>query len=199
MVPNPREPPAEMRGGVDTGAHFPLPARVVKLPLLALLSLAIVGCASAPPQPRQVEHLTPLPIALNPDFTFRKTIQYFLDPAATPVRAAVDASVSFERYYRLYGALNSLDTRQRFGNYYTIFWRSRHPADVTVRLEYRQEKLHAFTQAREVTYHQVHGTTRTVFAIIGDDFLNDGRVIAWRASLVVDGQIVALSRSYLWE
>lgn len=172
----------------------------MKLPLLALFCFAIAGCASAPPsQPRQVEHLTSLPIALDPDFSFRKIIQYFLDPLAKPVAANVDASVSFERYYHLYGATTSLDVRQRLGNYYTIFWRSKRPADVTVRFEYRQDKLHAFTQAREITYHQARGTTRTVFAVIGDDFIDDGRVIAWRTSLIVNGRIVALKRSYLWE
>ncbi len=172
----------------------------MKLPLLALLCLGLVGCAGTPPPPtRQVVKLEPLPIKLDPDFSFRKIIQYFLDPAAKPLNGQVDAAVAFESYYRAYGALTALDTRQRLGNYYTIFWRSQHPADVTVRFEYRQEKLHAFTQAREITYRQVKGTQRTLFTIIGDDFINDGRVIAWRASLIVNGRIVAVSRSYLWE
>ncbi len=140
-----------------------------------------------------------LPVALDPDFSFRKTIQYFLDPAAKPVNPRVDAAVAFERQYRLYGALTALDARQRLGNYYTIFWRAKRPADVTVRFEYRQEKLHAFTQAREATYRDAKGTNRTVFAIVGDDFINDGRVIAWRESLIVNGQVVATNRSYLWE
>ncbi len=148
---------------------------------------------------RQVENLKPLPIVLDPAFSFRKTIQYFLDPAAKPLTSGVNAAVAFERSYRLYGALTALDARQRLGNYYTIFWRADRRADVTVRFEYRQEKLHAFTQAREVTYPGAKGTNRTVFAIIGDDFANDGRVIAWRESLIVNGQIVAMNRSYLWE
>lgn len=172
----------------------------MKLPLLAFFCLAIAGCASAPqPQPRQVEHLAPLPVALDPDFSFRKIIQYFLNPAAKAISANVDASVAFERSYHSYGAITALDVRQRQGNYYTIFWRSKHPADVTVRFEYRQESLHAFTQAREITYQQARGTTRTVFALIGDDFSDDGRVIAWRISLIVKGRIVAVKRSYLWD
>lgn len=170
----------------------------MKLPL-ALLCLAVVGCAATPPTPRQVENPQPPPVALNPDFSFRKTIQYFLDPAAKPLTGLVDASVGFERSYRMFGAVTALDQHQRFGNYFTFFWRARRRADVTVRLEYRQDKLHAFTQAREVSYRQVHGTTRTVFAIIGEDFYDKGRVLAWRASLIVDGRIVATNRSYLWE
>jgi hypothetical protein len=54
-------------------------------------------------------------------------------------------------------------------------------------------------QAREVDYPSARGHYQTEFAIIGDDFFDDGRVIAWRALLIVDGRIVAMRRSYLWE
>ena len=47
------------------------------------------------------------------------------------------------------------------GSYYTFFWRARRTADVTVRFEYRQEKLHAFTQAREVRYENARGRYQT--------------------------------------
>jgi hypothetical protein len=140
-----------------------------------------------------------LPVALDRDFEFRKVTQYFLDPAAPRLTGQVDASVRFERDYRMFGAITALDQHQRFGNYYSFFWVARHAADVRVRLEYRQEKLHAFIQAREVRYPHARGHHRTEFAIIGDDFYDDGRVIAWRASLIVDGRIVARRRSYLWE
>ncbi len=165
---------------------------------LVLFCLVLAGCASPPPT-RQVEKVEPLPIALDRDFAFRKTKQYFLNPLAPPLTPGTDASISFEKSYRLYGAITALDQRQRYGNYYAFFWRARRRVDVTVRLEYRQDKLHALVQAREVHYQNVRGTRETEFAIIGDDFYNDGRVISWRASLIVDGRIVALKRSYLWE
>jgi hypothetical protein len=182
---------------IDTTPHFSFHAPVVKL-ALAVLCLLLIGCASVPPPTRQVEQLKSLPIALNPDFSFRKTKQYFLDPRVQSVRG-IDASVAFERSYHNYGAITALDLREHIGSYYTFFWRARRPANVTVRLEYRQEKLHAFTQAREVRYEHAHGSYQTHFAIIGDDYYNDGRVIAWRASLIAGGRIVAMSRSYLWE
>ena len=118
---------------------------------------------------------------------------------APRITGQIDASVRFERDYRMFGAITALDQRQRFGNYYDFFWIAHRPADVRVRLEYRQEKLHAFVQAREVEYRGAQGHHQTSFAIIGDDFFDDGRVIAWRASLIVGGQIVAVRRSYLWE
>jgi len=80
-----------------------------------------------------------------------------------------------------------------------FFWRVKRPSDVTVRLEYRQEKLHEHTQAQEITYRNVRGTNKTEFKVIGDDYFDDGRVIAWRCLLIANGRIVAENRSFLWE
>lgn len=167
--------------------------------LPAVFCLALAGCAGLPPQPYQVEKPRPLPIALDKDFEIRKVLQYFLDPNAKPLSGQVNAAVVFERYYRMYGAITALDQHQRFGNYFDFFWHARRQADVRVRLEYRQEKLHALVQAREVFYPQARGHFKTEFAIIGDDFFEDGRVISWRVTLIVDGRIVATRKSYLWE
>ncbi len=184
---------------IDTGALFPFDARVVRI-LLAVFCLLVAGCASTPPpRPYQVQKPRPLPVALEKDFSFGKVSQYYLDPTAKPLTGQVDASVLFERSYRLYGAITALDQRQRFGNYYSFNWRAQRRADVRVRLEYRQEKLHAFIQAREAFYPQARGRFKTEFAVIGNDYYDDGRVIAWRATLIVDGRIVAVTRSYLWE
>ena len=184
---------------IDTHALFPFDAPVVRILLLAPFCLTLAACAETPPKPYQVENVKPLPIALDRDFQLRKTQQYFLDPAPTQLSGQVDASVLFERGYRLYGAVTAVDQRQRYGNYFDFFWRARRDADVRFRLEYRQEKLHAFVQAREVRYPHARGHHRTEIAIIGDDFFDDGRVIAWRASLIVGGRIVATKQSYLWE
>ena len=94
---------------------------------------------------------------------------------------------------------HTADQRQRFGNYFDFFWRAKRPANVTVRLEYRQEKLRSFVQAREMSYPHAQGQQKTEFAIIGDDYLNDGRVISWRCLLIENGRIVAENRSYLVE
>jgi hypothetical protein len=165
---------------------------------LAVFSLVLAGCASQP-KPYQVQAPKSLSVALDRDFAFRKTKLYFLDDHPKIIIGLVDASIGFERSYLLYGALTALDQHQRFGNYFDFFWRARRQADVTVRLEYRQEKLHAFVQAREIRYPRAKGHHETHFEIIGDDYFDDGGVIAWRASLIVDGRIAAVARSYLWE
>ena len=53
-------------------------------------------------------------------------------------------------------------------------------------------------QAREIRYPNARGHHKTEFAIIGDDFFDDGRVIAWRCLLIENGRIVAEKKSYLW-
>lgn len=173
-----------------------------------LFSLAIACAGAVPPANpyRQVLKIEPLPTALDPAFQFRKVKQFLLsDPIAprkgpkfstTVVR---DPSIGFERAYYLHGAVTVLDQRRRYGDYLDFFWRAKKPAEVTVRFEYRQEKLRYFTQAREVTYANGKGSHKTTFRILGDDFFSDGRILSWRCLLVVQGRIVAETRSYLWK
>ena len=178
------------------------------------------------PEPRPVDRVLPLPMALSDDFQFRKTKLYLLTEAApgqekstttdqtqsatkggklsstapsSKSNTVQDASIRFERQYRLFGAVTKLDQRERFGNYFDFFWRARRAANLTVRLEYRQEKLHAHVQAQEISYPNARGSYKTEFKVIGDDYLDDGRVTAWRCLLIESGRIVAETHSYIWE
>jgi hypothetical protein len=184
-----------------------------------LLGLVFVaGLVRAEEEPKLLAKVTPLPVALDPDFEFRKTKLFSLttqepkgvaklgkagriSTAQPGSKTAVvqDASIAFERQYRLYGAVTAIDKHQRYGDYFDFFWRAKRTADVKVRLEYRQEKLHSFVQAQEASYSSIRGNHKTEFKVIGDDYENDGRVIAWRCLLINNGQIVAENRSYLWE
>ena len=188
---------------------------------LILVALCVSGKAASREEPRIIEKVTPLPVALDKDFEFRKTKLFLLSEKApttgqrvrqttstlgaksnTPSQKTAtlqDAPITFERQYRMFGAVTGLDQRQRFGNYFDFFWRAKRPSDVTVRLEYRQEKLHEHVQAQEITYRNMRGTNKTEFKVIGDDYFDDGRVIAWRCLLIANGQIVAENRSFMWE
>jgi len=187
------------------------------------LLIATSGLVGATEEPRILAKVTPLPVALSKDFEFRKIKLFFLSEKAqrpgeraqqsvsklspggssnTPSQKTAtlaDAQIAFERQYRLFGAVTGLDQAQRFGDYFDFFWRAKRPANVTVRLEYRQEKLHDFVQAQEISYRNVRGTNRTEFKVIGDDYFDDGRVIAWRCLLIENGRIVAENRSYMWK
>jgi len=109
-------------------------------------------------------------------------------------------AVDFERRYYMWPATTQLDRNALRGNYLNFFWWNHgQPADVTVRLEYRQANLGPFVMAREKTYPSVKGSRRTQFTIIGDDYLENGPVTNWRCLLIVDGKIVGLTQSYLWK
>jgi hypothetical protein len=173
-----------------------------------------------------LDRVVPLPMALNEDFQFRKTKLYLLTENApgqekssgtdgvqgkakggklsstapsSKSTTVQDASIRFERQYRLFGAVTKLDQRERIGNYFDFLWRARRAADLTVRLEYRQEKLHAHVQAQEISYSNVRGSHKTEFKVVGDDYFDDGRVTAWRCLLIENGTIVAETHSYMWE
>jgi hypothetical protein len=184
------------------------------------LFVFIASGKPAPVEPKIVEKVTPLPVALDKDFQFRKTKLFIISQKATATQRSQqttssinkksnapsektatlqDAPITFERQYRMFGAVTGLDQRQRFGNYFDFFWRARRPSDITVRLEYRQEKLHEHVQAQEISYQNVHGTRKTEFKVIGDDYWDDGEVIAWRCLLISNGRIVAENRSFMWE
>jgi hypothetical protein len=195
--------------------------RLAGAALALLLPFVVTSSDGAREEARVVETVRRLPVALNDDFEFRKTKLFFLSEKApkpgerahqststvggksnSPSQKTAtlqDAPIVFERQYRLFGAVTALDQRQRSGNYFDFFWRARRPSDVTVRLEYRQEKLHDHVQAQEISYRNVRGTHRTEFKVIGDDYFDDGRVVAWRCLLIENGRIVAENRSFMWE
>ena len=187
----------------------------MKLAVLLGLACLFGGEVFAAGQVRVLTKVNPLPVALDNDFQFRKTKLFHLmenPPKArksfsqamatnpnNPTAGIAEASLGFERTYRLHGAISAADKKQRYGNYFDFFWRVKRPANVTVRLEYRQEALRSFVQAREISYPEAKGNYKTEFAVIGDDYFQDGRVTAWRCLLIENGKIVAQNRSYLWE
>jgi hypothetical protein len=198
-----------------TARYVSLSLTPMKFATIFLLAAVSVGHALAADTPKVLAKVNPLPLALSNDLQFRKTKLFYLSEIPpkskkslssalssnpnNPTAGIAEASLGFERTYRMYGAITAADQHQRFGNYLDFFWRANRPANVTVRLEYRQEKLRSFVQAREITYTNAKGNRKTEFAVIGDDYFNDGRVIAWRCLLIENGHIVAENRSYLWE
>mgnify|MGYP006284695827 CR=1 FL=1 len=72
------------------------------------------------------------------------------------------------------------------------------PDEVTIRLEYRQQKLGNHVQALDVRYPSPSGTIHTEFSVLGDDYYQDGPVVAWRVLLIRAGRIVGVQQSFLW-
>jgi hypothetical protein len=166
---------------------------------LVLLSLAPAIATTLPETPqRRLEKANVLPLALDDRYQFRKVQELLNDPKYT--KPTIDPMVAFERQRVNYGAVTgTVDRVERRGNYYSFFWRTSQQGPVTVRFEYREENLGSYVQAREVAYDHTRGTMETKFQVIGDDYIQDGRVISWRALLIADGKIVGLTQSFLWD
>lgn len=163
-------------------------------------ALFLPSAHAAQPAPKaEARHLAKanvLPLALDETFQFRKNQLFLNDPAAS--KNTRNPMISFERMRLAYGELSQEERKSRYGNYFSFWWRSDRPSNLTVRLEYRQQNLGALVQAQEVDFTGPKGTHQTKFEVTGDDYHDDGRVIAWRALLIEDGKIIALTQSALW-
>jgi len=176
----------------------PSRSRLSALP--ALLALVLLGgCAAPEPAQVKLEKADVLPLAIDPAFTFRKESQFLNDPATFAKVAPNNEAINFERRSYMWPATTRLDQDALKGWYLDLaWWNHGVPADVTVRLEYRQANLGNYVMAREKTYTDVRGSRETRFTVIGDDYLENGPVTNWRALLIVNGRIVGITQSYLW-
>src|SRR5579862_6338048 len=120
------------------------------LSLALALAVSPGWCAEPRPAPKQLDKANVLPLALDDHFQFRKTKLFLNDPAY--FKPAQDPMILIERERVNFGAVDNVDKKARMGNYFTFFWRTTVKADVTVRLEYRQENLGSYVQAKEVSY-----------------------------------------------
>lgn len=162
----------------------------------ALLSLAFFSCSTPPGPATKLERAGVLPLEINDNFQFRKIQQSFF--SRDPVPVTQSEPVLFESQRMRWGAVDQYQLEERYGNYYTFFWRASDRADVTVRLEYRQSALGNYVMAMERYYPQAKGSYRSEFNTAGDEYLESGRVTSWRVLLIVDGRIVALRQSFMW-
>lgn len=202
----------------DSGLGYATLMRLIPLALVVFfLALAphskAVAAGGHPVIAKRVPSADPLPLALNDDFKIEKVFSLLIDPAVTGASKNGDPEVAggarstdisawlqMERARRYFGAINKFERLARDGHAYTIHWRVR-PAtkgEVTVRFEYRQKKLGSHVQAQDVVYPKASGSMRTEFAVQGDEYYQDGAVIAWRVLLIEDNRVVGLQQSFLW-
>jgi hypothetical protein len=139
-----------------------------------------------------------LPLALDDAYEIEKVFTVLIDPEVT---GKIDTPwLRIERDRRYFGAINEFERRLRDGHTYTVRWKAnaKSSSDITVRFEYRQQKLGSHVQAQEVRYPAASGSMRTEFAVQGDDYHQDGQVTAWRMLLIEQGRVVGLQQSFLW-
>ena len=168
-------------------------------PFAGFLAAATLAACTASMEPQRqvpIARANVLPLALNDNFEFRKVTKFLNDPRVQ--RPTEDLMLQFERQRVNLGAVTATDLNERMGYYFNVWWRAKRPTDVTLRLEYRQEKLGSYVLAKELNYRAAKGTTESKLNIIGDEYLENGKLTAWRLLLIENGRIVGLKQSFLW-
>lgn len=115
------------------------------------------------------------------------------------MRGAEDPMVGHEKMRRLFGAISMEERRQRLGQYYTVLWNADAATEKEVLFQYLQAGSGSRVKSmrREIAPGTADG--KEEFAVIGDDYFENGRVLAWKISLVSGGGTIATEQSYLWE
>jgi hypothetical protein len=110
-----------------------------------------------------------------------------------------DQMIAHEKAKRLFGAVSMEERRQRLGQYYTILWQLDSGTNREILFEYQQGKTGSLvkTMKRQLPAGSTSGTEE--FTVIGDDYLQNGRILTWRISLISDGKTIASKQSDLWE
>lgn len=170
---------------------------MIRFSILVCLVAAVAGCAAPEGPANRLEKANVLPLALDNAYQFRKIQQALVDNTKPPQVTTSEAAL-FERARAAWGAIDGEEVRRRNGNYYSMFWRTSHRSDVTLRLEYRQAGLSNYVLAQERYYPNARGSRKSQFEVTGDQYLENGAVTSWRALLIVDGRIVAFRQSYMW-
>ncbi len=151
----------------------------MKYPAAAVLCIAFASCTG-----------TPEMLAVK-QFTLRDQESSILD----------DPFMQNEKLRRLYGAVSLKERKDRLGQYYTVIWHD--PKKVGLRREiiFRYQQGGSGSRIKEMRRtlpsDQVEGNEE--FTIIGDNYFENGRVLAWKIDFTANDQIIASKQSYLWE
>jgi hypothetical protein len=166
----------------------------------SLALVASIALRAETPLPLPMVQADALPLSLDDRIQFRK-FEIFRNtpprPGGTPIPTR-ELMIQFERKRHTWGAITAYDYYSKTGQYFTFFWRATRPANLTLRLEYRQANLKNYVQGREINYPNARGSHESEFPIIGGDYADNGAITSWRAILIENGVIVALLQSASW-
>lgn len=100
----------------------------------------------------------------------------------------------------LHGAIGVREQEQMLGHYFTVLWYNEEAGEpVTVKLEYQQGSSGSLVKTLTQEFDGSDSRGMAEFEIIGDNYLKNGRVLAWRCSLWRGNREVSHRQSFLWE
>ncbi len=91
--------------------------------------------------------------------------------------------------------------KARLGQYYTVLWSLPESTGSDREIIFRYQQGESGSRVKTMTRQLPHGAPegKEEFGITGDDYFDNGRVLAWKIDLIVDGAEVASEQSYLWK
>lgn len=137
-------------------------------------------------------------VATSGPVTITKVNPFHLN-AQTSSASTVDPMLDFEPRRLLHGAVDIEDYEDRYGHYYTVFWKSENRSPATVMLEYRQGSSGSKVFAKEVEVASPKRKNTTNFQITGDEYSEGGKVTQWKVTILENGTKVAEYNSFLWK
>jgi hypothetical protein len=112
---------------------------------------------------------------------------------------AADPMVQNEKLRRLHGAVSLEERKQRLGQYYTVLWNADPGAKKEIVFRYQQGASGSRIKEMRRTIPAGTSEGKEEFSIIGDNYFENGRVLAWKIDLTANGETIASKQSYLWE
>ncbi len=117
-------------------------------------------------------------------------------------KAADEPMVRMEKNRHLHGSVSMAERRLRLGQYYTLIWND--PAGVgagpvDVVFQYQQGATASRVKRMTKSFPAGDSTGIVEFAVIGEDYFKNGKVLAWKATVSRGGRELASKRSYLWQ
>lgn len=110
--------------------------------------------------------------------------------------------IRMEKERRLRGAVSMEERKERLGQYYTLIWHDPEGAGqgaAEVVFQYQQGATGSRVKRISKTFPASAVEGSAEFAVIGENYFDGGKVLAWKASLQRGGRVLATRQSYLWQ
>ncbi len=149
--------------------------------LLSLLTLVFLGACASPSQSLVVKQ-----------FKLRDQKRVVSD----------EPMVRMEKERHLLGAVTMEQRRQRLGQYYTLLWKDSPgvgQGQVRVVFQFQQGATASLVKRMTKDFPASAAEGTAEFAVIGDDYFKNGKVLAWKASVLRGNREFATRQSYLWQ
>ena len=110
--------------------------------------------------------------------------------------------IRMEKERRLRGAVSMAERKERLGQYYTFIWSDPDgvgKGPVEIIFQYQQGATASRVKRMVKSFPAAETKGIAEFAVIGKNYFENGKVLAWKATAQRGGKTFATQKSYLWD